>query len=196
MSSDNAMSTTDNTDDTRTEDIHARVDVLEAKMDWIDDHIVSRLTDVEDRLDGHDELKQEVADLRAELETLHKVDEGAASTPEKRRKALQKAMLNQFNAREEAVALDYNEVITALEQQGHGEVYPAQAYRAMEDAGEYPGFEDGKIVKGGETVAGIKLVSSEVPASLTPEQAVNRINNETRSASAAEAGESSSSHET
>lgn len=194
----NDMSTTDRRtdDDGRDENLHARVDVLEAKMDWVDDHVIPRLDDIESRLDDHDQLEAEVADLRAELETLHKVDEGAASTPEKRRKALQKAMLNQFNAREEAVALDYNDVITALEQQGHGEVYAAQAYDAMEDAGDYPGFSAGEIVKNGETVSGIKLVPSEVPTSLTPEEAVNEINNDRVDVSAAEAGQSSSTTET
>lgn len=176
---------------TDSSDTEARLDVIEAKFDWLENHVIPRVDDLEDRVDGHDDLENEVASLRAELETLHAVDENAASTPAKRRTALQKAMLNQHEARTEAISLDYNEVSDILEQRGHGKIYPAQAYTAMEDAAETPGFVDSEIAKNGDTVRGVKLVPDELPPSLAAEDAVNEINNESSSVTVAEAGETS-----
>lgn len=158
------------------EDVQARLDVLEARFDWVDDHLVPRIDDLESTLDIVESLHSEIKAMRNELDHIHEVDETAASTPEKRAAALRKAMVNEFEGTQEPVSWDYGEVKTQLARDGHGTIHDPQAYRAMEDAAEVRGFVEGEIAKDGDTVRGIKLVPENLPEELAVSGGSNEIN--------------------
>lgn len=176
------MSTTERAvEDDQEDSLEARVDVLEARQEWLDEHVVPKANQVDAAFDEIEEIKQTLAQLSAEVENIHSLDDAAASTPEKRAAALRQAMLNTYQARNGPVAWDYNDVKDALESRGHGTIHDPQAYDAMEDAANKPGFEEGEIVKEGDSVRGIKLVPDRLPDELAGSEASNEINRESDS---------------
>lgn len=159
----------------RVEKLVYRVQDLEAKREQVFEPKLERQSEtigtLEDRVD---ELEAENKQLRAELDSLGELGADKDSTPKKRVLDLRQLLINKAKADHESggdglVAWRYNQVIDALESNGHGKIYAAQAYDAMEDAGEAEGFGFGK--DDGEKV--IRVSWTALPAY----SGVNDINN-------------------
>ena len=115
-----------------------RLNDLEAKVDQV---VMNRLTQTEERIDELeatvDELVAENQQLQGELESLTGLADDQASTPEKRAADLRQKLINVAKARDNGfVSWSYSDVKDQLESDGHGTVYPAQAYQAMKDAAD------------------------------------------------------------
>lgn len=125
-----------------------------------------------------DELEAEIESLRSELkdqrETLDSITgpgDGEPTKHEHRVRAVRKMMKNQAEAREHGtLGWSYNDVIGNLEANGHGKVYPQQAYRVMEDAAEADGYGYTKN-DGGEKRLRVSL------SALPSHGGVNDVNN-------------------
>lgn len=99
-----------------------------------------------------DELREEVLDLRKQVEELGGLAQGEESTPAARKRDLVLALKRRAESDPDGrVHMTYSEVINALNDLNHGSIYPAQAYDAMEAAaadvrGVFEGTFDGERV--------------------------------------------------
>lgn len=171
-------------DETDTDDLEdlvqslaARVDDLEAKRDQVLEPKIDRqaetIADLEQRVER---LEGEKKQLRAQLDSLGELGADKQSTPKKRMLDLRQMLMNKAKADYETggdgmVAWTYSQVVDALESNGHGKVYAAQAYDAMEDAADADGFGHGKD-EGDNKV--VRVNWTALPA----HGAVNEINND------------------
>lgn len=127
-----------------------RVQDLEAKREQVFEPKLERQAETISELEQRvAELEAENKSMRAELDSLGELGADKDSTPKKRVLDLRQLLMNKAKADYESggdglVSWKYNQVIDALESNGHGKVYAAQAYDAMEEAGEAEGFGFGK----------------------------------------------------
>ena len=158
------------------EDLQLRVNDLEAKREQVFEPKLDGQSETVDLLEARvEQLEAENKQLRADLDSLGELGADKQSTPKKRMLDLRKLLLNKAKVDYESggdglVGWTYSQVIDHLESNGHGTVYPAQAYDAMEDAAEADGFGHGKNANG-EAV--VRVNWTELPAY----DAVNDINN-------------------
>lgn len=160
----------------RLEELTYRVQDLEAKREQIFEPKLERqaeaIATLEERVD---ELEAENKSMRAELDSLGELGADKNSTPKKRVLDLRQLLMNKAKADHESggdgmVSWTYDKVIDGLESNGHGKVYAAQAYDAMEEAGEAEGFGFGKNDSDDKVV---RVSWTALPAY----SAVNGINN-------------------
>lgn len=158
------------------EELSVRVQKLEAERDQVLKPKIERqaeqIADLETRVD---QLESENTELRAELDSLGELGADKQSTPKKRVLDLRKLLLNKAKVDYESggdgmIAWKYSQVIDALESNGHGKVWAAQAHDAMEEAGKADGFGHG-LDEDDEKV--VRVNWQAVPAHGT----VNGINN-------------------
>ena len=159
------------------EALGARVDGIEAKRDQVTEpQIDSNAEQIETLRHQVEKLHDEVIVLRDRLDTIGELAPDKASTPEQRMLDLRALMLNKARADYEGsgdgqLAWTYRKVQDALEENGHGTIYPHQAYRAMEDAADLPWYGHGENMDGEKV---IRLNFEETPDS----RSVIRNNNE------------------
>lgn len=136
--------------DEQVEELLYRVQDLEAKREQVFEPKLDRQAETIAALEGRvDELEAENKSMRAELDSLGELGADKDSTPKKRVLDLRQLLINKAKADYESggdgmVAWTYDQVTDALESNGHGKVYPAQAYDSMETAGDAEGFGFGK----------------------------------------------------
>jgi len=168
----------------RVEDLEIEFEALENYTKQIVDAQLNeqdeRIAELENKVDELTELvhqrDQEVAELHGKLESIAGLSDDEQSTPEKRATDLRTALIRQAKSdgdavREGTASKTWRGVTTTLEDFGHGTIHPPQAYSAMEDAADVPGFSH-TTNDGGDQI--IKVNLAKTPAST----AVNRINNE------------------
>lgn len=155
---------------------------LEALRSRIAD-LESTVTDQRERIDElEQQLREDVAglsnrldDVAADVDGLASVADATRSTPGQRAIALARKLQTAARARATdddpgRVAWTYTTVIDQLEADGHGRVWPAQAYDAMADAANCTG------ITAAENTAGDRVVRCN-SARLNGQRPVNDINN-------------------
>lgn len=136
-----------------------RVDDLEAKREQVFEPRLEQQSETIDELETRvDELEAENKSLRADVDSLGELGADKDSTPKKRVLDLRQLLMNKAKVDYESdgdglIAWTYDQVVDQLESHGHGKVYPAQAYNAMESAAAADGFghgtnqDDEKVVR-------------------------------------------------
>lgn len=118
-----------------------------------------------------EELRDELDEQREELANITGPADGEPTKPEQRTRAVRKMMVNQAQTRDHGtLGWYYDDVIDHLETNGHGKVYPTQAYRIMKDAAEADGFGYTQNDDGQDT---LRVSLAALPA----HGSVNNVNN-------------------
>jgi hypothetical protein len=119
------------------------------------------------------ELEATVAEQQATLEALSGVAEADESTPQTRRRDACLGLINQAEADDPdrgKVGWTYRDIVAYLEANGHGSVYPSQAYRIMEALDEADGFAHTENQDGEQVIrCNLRRVNANT--------AVNSVNN-------------------
>lgn len=133
-----------------------------------EDVVKPRLAELESEIE---ELREELQEQREELNDITGPADGNPTKPEQRARAVRQMMKNQARARDYGtLAWDYNDVIDNLESNGHGKVYPTQAYRIMKEVGEAKGYAHTKDDDGNHS---LRVSLGALPSN----DAVNIVNN-------------------
>lgn len=130
------------------EELQRELQKVSAKLEQVvkgqQDQISTRVTELEHRVN---DLERDNQNLRGTLDALMGVADDEASTPEKRVQDIKHLLINKAQSRAAkrpenpgTIQWRYGEVLDRLEELGHGELYPQQAYRVMEDLGAHDGF--------------------------------------------------------
>lgn len=181
-------------DDIESEDLldtldeyEARLDNVEGYQEFIKSFVKPKLEELEELRERQDEYDQRLTAMENTLETLAGIGESQESTPQKRAMDLRQLMIRRAEGRPDGrVALYYREVMDALRDVGHEGLHKPQAYTAMEDAVDAPGFKNVEITRNGSRVDGIAVNLDALPAHARS----NEINTSTSSGTGPESAES------
>jgi cob(I)alamin adenosyltransferase len=160
------------------EQADARLDQLEGWQNWVQEHLVPRIDELETELSEREtyieELEARIEDLETQLEMLDGLADDQASTPEKRAIDLARAMIRQAKTRADGrITKYYKEVKEDLATLGHEGLHDPQAFTAMEDVSEATGFGMTKVNRDGKQVKAVGLNLDE----LEGDAFVNEIKN-------------------
>ncbi|MFB6188802.1 MAG: hypothetical protein ABEI57_02860, partial [Halapricum sp.] len=115
-----------------------------------------------------EDLQNKVARLQAELESLTGLEEGQATSPDKRANDLQRIMIQRAEERGDdgefaRVQLWYREVQDLFLDLGHGEISKPDCYKAMRAVAERSGFESSTTINAnGNEVETVRLDADEL----------------------------------
>lgn len=159
------------------EDINHRVESLEARVDQGVQAMRENLREQISELTATVEALEARCDrLESDVESLTGLTEDQDSTPERRARDVRQMMANQCEAKADrdgrsgTVAWTYQDILKALESNGHGSLHPPQAYAVMEQLDQLDAFAEVKNAEGD------RVIRTSLDA-LTADGGVNEINN-------------------